>query len=99
MIMRFRGVHGWLHCRSWWWLVIPLGGMRGVLNLEGFNTRGNIVWCIGFLICLCGRGFLGAWGVGFGSMYTIAAWSWLLRTFRMVMLEYFMLLLCIIVCG
>ena len=50
MIMRFRGVHGWLHCRSWWWLVIPLGGMRGVLNLEGFNTRGDIVWCIGFLI-------------------------------------------------
>ena len=32
------------------WLHIPLGGMRGVLNLEGFNTRGDKVWCIGILI-------------------------------------------------
>ena len=38
---------------------------------------------------LCGHRFHVRAG-GVGSMYTIAAWSWLLRTIRMVILEYFM---------
>ena len=67
------------------------GSMRGVLDLEGFNTRGHglVYWFLDLFSC--GHRFYAPAVGRVGSMHTIAAWSWRLRTIRMAILEYFLL--------